>query len=799
MKRPILVLSILLCTALLAAPAAARADTLGVIKSAEHDGQGYVFACENGRVRITVVDAGVLRVEAVRTGEQFYTPSELLRGDGCAELENAGDRYVVRCDSTVVEALKDPFALRFITADGKTGLETLPDGGFELQGRHYALRFRLEDDSFYGLGEPDQRGRELQLDLRGFSYPVWNLHPSPSRLIIPFLISSRGYGLFFDNAWKANIDIGETFHDTLAYSAEGGDIRFYVFLAPDPLALLEKYTSVTGRPPMPPLWALGYIQSKYGYKNRAEVEALADTFRAKGIPCDGIILDLYWFKEMGDLDFDTKNWPDPAGMIAGLRAKGFHVFVIEEPYITTPSPNHAAGLEAGIFTTDASGRPYVFKMWKGPASLVDFSNAKAREWWISRHEKLIGYGIEGWWTDLNEPETDFHDMAFAGGPVYGQHNRQALLMQEAVHAAVKRYKPDMRPFILSRSAFAGSQRYGTAVWSGDVGATWNDLARQPVLGQNTSMAGLPLWNSDIGGFWGHPTPELYLRWLQFGLFTPLCRPHGAFSPREPWQYGWQVERMAKEAIETRYSLIPYIYGLLYRAHTTGEPLMRPLFTAYPDDRNVFNLGDQYLFGPSLLVAPVTAEGARNRKVYLPAGRWYDFWTGSVLEGDREITADAPLERIPVFVKAGAVIPRVDPKQHTDEMPWTVLMLEIYPGENGSFTLYEDDGRTNDYLNGSYSTTRIVYNESELGVEITIEPPEGDPTVIPADRLYIFKVFGIDKPWTVTCNGEWIPEIAGKSDLSTGEEGWRYNKQTRQLIITPPQTRERVRLVVEPEK
>ena len=765
------------------------AGTPGRVLEAVVDAGSLLVRCENGFCTLTPVAPGVVRVQVFPGGSASQPPSEMTvepqPPDLDIELRDEGGIYLLTADGLRAKICKEPFGLTFSAGPSAPALEQVADGGVEWQGRHYALRFRLGDDHLYGLGEPYQLGRDQPLDLRGRSYPIWNHHYPPSRMLIPFVLSSRGYGLFFDNPWRACVDAGEAFPELLQYEADGGPIRYYVFLGDGALEILDSYTALTGRAPMPPIWALGYIQSKFGYHNWDEVDELADTFRGKGIPCDGIALDLYWFKEMGDLEFDEENWPHPAEKIAELRERGFHLILIEEPYVTSASPNHAAGLAEGVFAMDASGEQYIFRMWKGMASLVDFSKPEARRWWAALHERLIGWGIGGWWTDLNEPETDFHDMVFAGGPVLGQHNLQPLLMHRAVFEAQRRFAPEMRPFVLSRSAFAGSQRYGAAVWSGDVAPTWDAFASQVVLGQSCSLAGIPLWNCDIGGFLGRPSPELYLRWLQFALFAPICRAHTAHAPREPWQFGANVERAAREAIRTRYSLLPYIYSCLYQTHRTGAPLMRPTFALFPDDPALANRGGQYMFGEALLVAPVTEPGERDRGIYLPAGTWYDFWTGERLEGGRGTLARAPLERIPVFARAGAIVPRIEPTQHVLECRWEHLILEVYTGADGRFLLYEDDGMTTAYLTGEFAASEIVYAESEDRLRIAIGAAEGDFPGRFERRTYLVKLIGAEEPSAVLCDGAPLRKLDSKMDLAAGESGWRYDARRKVLLVSTP--------------
>lgn len=776
------ILHLLAVLLILTAAVPASADTLGNVLRVDESNGSFNFQCENGVVSVALVKPGIVSVRIAPEGEELPV-IKVSAGGQKANLVDGDRAYRIEFAGGTVEIGKEPFGFRIIYNKGASTLDLLPVNGIEFQGQHYIIRFSLnEKERFYGVGEPDQRECKLPLQLNNRSYPIWNKHFPPSRLIIPFLFSSNGYGLFFDNTYKAELDVGEKFSDVISYEADGGPIAFYVMLDPNPLGILEKYTSLTGRQPLPPLWSLGLIQSKFGYRNRWEVEELASTFRQKKIPCDAIVLDIFWFTNMGDLSFNQDLWPKPEEMINKLKDKGIRIILIEEPYVITASPNFKVVSDKGFGATNPASETYVVQMWRGPAALFDYSQPEARKWWADQHKDLIEMGIGGWWTDLNEPEVDHHDLAFQGGDIYSMHNAQALLMQSAVFDAVKRYAPDRRPLILSRSAFAGSQKYGTCIWSGDVQSSWEALARQSVLAQSSSLAGLAFWNSDIGGFHGDPSPELYIRWLQFGLFAPMTRPHGDHSVREPWQFGGEVEAIARKNIDVRYSLLPYIYTAFYRTYQRGEPLIQPLFIYFPDDERVYGMGNQYMFGESLLVAPVTKDGAREWPVYLPAGKWYDFHTGKVCQGGEEITAASPLDYIPVFARAGAIVPRLEPMQYTMEKPWDKILLDVYAGADGNFELYEDDFLTNDYQKGRYAITPISYSEGDGTAEVVIDATRpgagGDPRTF-TTRSYILRLIGGEKPNAVSHDGSTL------SENTSGGTGWHYDAESKRLEVTLP--------------
>lgn len=672
-------------------------------------------------------------------------------------------------------------------------------------------------DRFYGGGAPGQFEGPPWLEWSGRRAPIWNKHlPGPAaRLLFPVFWSLRGYGVVFDSPWPAEIDFravrpgqGGPWH----YRADGGSLAFY-FLAGDGLPdLLDRYTRLTGRPALPPLWALGYLQSRYGYRNRAEVEAVAREMRERQIPCDGLILDLYWFRRMGELDWDEEAFPDPLGMLRDLHRAGFRVVVIEEPYVLVGTRVFEEGRARGFLVRRPEadgGDPYTFPFWAGgDAALVDFSHPEARRWWAAEHERLARMGIDGWWTDLNEPEQHYPDMIHHGGPAAAVHNLQALRMIEAVYRGQKAAFPERRVFVMSRSGWMGMQRYGAAVWSGDVDTTWEALRAQPALGLGMGLVGVPYWNSDVGGFLEHRgqvDPELYLRWLEFAAFTPLLRPHAAFQPREPWAFGPEAERLAREVIRLRYRLLPYLYTCAWEAHRTGLPLMRPLVLAHPDDERVRDLRDQFYVGPDLLVAPVLEKGARRRRVYLPGGEWYEWHTARLRQGGRHRLARAPLGQPPVFVRAGAILPLTEPGAHAGPLPWDSLHLAVFPGPPGAgeSLVYEDDGETEAYRDGQYTLTRLRWWQEAGALTVSAEPEGRDGHARPLRRWSV-QVRVPEPPGRVVFHPGGHPGRAphelrrqpSARALRESPGGWHYDPRTRTVRVAVPEATAALRVRLE---
>jgi alpha-glucosidase (family GH31 glycosyl hydrolase) len=408
-------------------------------------------------------------------------------------------------------------------------------------------------------------------------------------------------------------------------------------------------------------------------------------------------------------------------------------------------------------------------------------------------------GIDGWWTDLNEPAKHFQDMAQHGGPAAAVHNLTGLWMQQSVYDAHQLYSPHQRVFILSRAAFPGSQRFGTALWSGDVDKTFASLRKQVPVGLSVGLTGIPLWGSDIGGFGfaGECTSELYARWFEFSAFCPLFRPHGDQRElREPWQFGGEIEAICRKYLEMRYRLLPYIYNAVHDACTTGIPIMRPLVLAYPADPQVLNIADEYLFGPDILVAPVLDEGAVERSVYLPEGSWIDYWSDEIYTGPGFITTQASLDTIPLFVRQGAIIPMGPQMQYSSQYALDPLTLEIYRGADRSLTLYEDDGESTAHQNGEYAQTNFGISQREREFICHLGPTQGSFTGAVAERTIILNIHLQPKVVAVNCGIETVPAVETAEGLDRGLAGWFWQQDERVLSIKlpPPNTDRSVRVV-----
>ncbi|HLN64430.1 MAG TPA: TIM-barrel domain-containing protein [Symbiobacteriaceae bacterium] len=754
-----------------------------------------------GKLRLTPALPGVVQVwfqQGTPWSQQAFPASLSVDPSRWPELEapvveEHDDHLLATFERVVVRVDKEPLRLHYwvVNADDETGelvplLSDSKQGGVWKDGWQVGARFFLHPaDQFYGLGEPDQHSGPIPFNHRGKRYPIWNKHlPAPSRLIMPVLVSHRGYGLFVDNPWAAEIDLG-TDGQTFGYAAQGGQLVYYFIAGPALTDVLDRYTQLTGRPSLAPKWSFGLMQSKFGYRTWDEVGALVDTFEQKQIPLDTVILDLFWFKHMGDLAFDRAAFPDPAGALAALRARGIKIIVIEEPYITTKSRLFHEAERLGLLGKRTDGTTYTFPFWAGETGVFDFTQPLAKQFWADQHKVLMDQGVAGWWTDLNEPEEHPQEMIFRGGIAPAVHNVFVVHMLQSLALAQAQHKPHERLFILSRAGWPGTQALGAGQWSGDVASRWEALANQIPLGLSMAMAGMAYWNTDIGGF-GHgtATPELYARWIQFGAFTPVMRPHGSHVEREPWAFGPEVEEIATRYIRLRYRLLPYTYTLAREANVSGLPFMRPLVLHYPEEKNTLNLVDQFLWGRDILVAPVTAEGQTSRKVYLPEGVWYDYWTNRKVRGGRYVTAQAPLEILPIFVRAGAIVPLAPERTNTGGA-WEELTLAVYPAEEEtSFSLYEDDGESTAFQGGTYAVTTFAATPEAEALTVTIGAPEGSFAGQVADRAYRLEVRVPTRPTAVTAGeGSVLQARRSLESLNrTAAPGWWYDQKLHVLHV-----------------
>jgi alpha-glucosidase len=603
------------------------------------------------------------------------------------------------------------------------------------------------DEHFYGLGEKASR-----LDKRRSAFVNWNSDTpgyiegkDPIYQTIPFYIGlQRGiaYGIFFDNSYRSYFNFGQSSQQRAWFGAEGGEMNYYFFYGPSIKKILGRYADLTGHMPLPPLWALGNQQSRWSYYPDTMVEEVVSEYRKRDLPLDVVHLDIDYMNGYRVFTFDKERFPDPKGLTEKLRRQGVKVVTIVDPGVKHASGEgyHAfdQGLEKNFFQHRRNGDLFVPKVWPGNSVFVDYTMPEARRWWGDLHRVYTDNGVAGIWNDMNEP-ADFVDQTGKnqldvvsydeGEKTTHAKNRNtfALLMARATYEGLERLRPERRPYVITRAAYAGIQRFST-MWTGDTNSTWESLSLNIPMFTSLGLSGEPFVGSDIGGFIGRGNGELLVRSYQVGFLAPFCRNHKQNDgyDQEPWRFGKYYEDIIRKYLKLRYALLPFLYTTLEEAHRTGVPVFRPLLLNYQDDPNTYNLDDQFMIGNDLLVTPILKPDLTHRRVYLPAGTWYDYWTNQKYTGGTMISVEAPLETVPMFVRAGAIIPSGPSLNYVGEKPVDPIMFNIYPNDKGTATgsLYEDDGLSPGYKTGAFRRTTLSARRGARGFVVSIGAAEG---------------------------------------------------------------------------
>lgn len=601
------------------------------------------------------------------------------------------------------------------------------------------LSFNLDaTEALYGGG-----ARALGMNRRGNRLQLYNRahygYGDRSELLnftMPMVLSSKMYAIHFDNAAIGYLDLDSKKNNTLSYETISGRKTYQVIAADNWLNLIESYTQLTGRQPLPPRWAFGNFASRFGYHSEKETRAVVEKFRAEKIPLDAIILDLYWFgKElqgtMGNLEFLKDSFPTPKEMIADFKEKNVKTILITEPFILTTSNRWQEAVSNNVLTADKAGKPYTYDFYFGNTGLIDLFKPQGRDWFWNIYRQYNNIGVAGWWGDLGEPEVHPSYVQHATGSADEVHNIYGHNWAKLVFGGYKKDFPEQRPFILMRSGYSGSQRYGMIPWSGDVGRSWGGLQSQPEISLQMGMQGVGYMHSDLGGFAGdNVDDELYVRWLQYGVFQPIFRPHaGEKVPPEPVFRKPEVKALAKAAIELRYKMLPYNYTQAFINNQKGQPLMRPLFFDEPDNANLFKVSDEYLWGDALLIAPVVQQGVNSRQVYFPKGSNWFTMEGQKYNGGANATIVVKQERIPYFARGGSFIPQLQAGiQSTEEYTAKELSISYFYDtdvKESTGIFYDDDGKTPDaYEKGRYEIINLKSKVKGGKLTITLDSEKG---------------------------------------------------------------------------
>jgi len=581
--------------------------------------------------------------------------------------------------------------------------------GFQSTDEGFEVDFNIsETEILMGGG-----ARALGMDRRGNRLRLYNRahygYETRSELMnytLPMVLSSKKYAIHFDNPTTGWLDLDSQFNNSISFEAISGRKTYQVIAANQWEEILYNYSKLTGFQPLPPRWALGNFSSRFGYHSQEEVLSTAQKFRDLDVPADAIILDLYWFgktvkETMGNLAFDRDSFPDPEKMIDQLEEMDMKTVLITEPFVVTTSDRWDEAVEMDVLAKDSLDRPATYDFFFGNTGLIDLFKPEARDWFWNIYDDLIELGVHGWWGDLGEPEVHPEHLIHHTGTANEVHNIYGHEWAKLVHEGYRENYPNVRPFNLMRAGYSGSQRFGLIPWSGDVNRTWGGLQSQPEISLQMGIQGLGYMHSDLGGFAGDLLDdELYVRWLQYGVFQPIYRPHAQEDvPSEPIFRSQEALEFSRKAIELRYRLIPYIYTLAFEHSVEGLPMMRPLFFEEPDNHEIYKVAGTYLFGNDLLISPVMEPEKDEQSVWFPGkSNWFDFYSGEKFEGGVQKTVSAVEESIPTFVRGGAIIPMSQLVQSTVHYSVETLDLMQFHDRTVPYYktfVYHDDGLTYD--------------------------------------------------------------------------------------------------------
>ena len=770
---------------------------LGSVQRVERLPDGVELTAGPAHVRITVFRDGVVRIRLAPQGSfpedsswavvQSPAPPTLQIADFPRELRLIAGHLVVRVQ-------KSPLLISFLDDTGNLLLADEPSFPMASEGTRIRVWKKLPSDEFYyGLG--DKAG---PMNRRNRSFTMWNTDAfgwqessDPLYKTIPFFIGLRkgkAYGVFFDNTYRSSFDFGKESPDYFSFGAEGGELNYYFFAGPEPKKVLKEYTALVGRSPLPPLWALGYQQCRYSYYPEARVREIARTLREKKIPADVIYLDIDYQEGYAPFTINRKYFPAFEQMVKDLRAQGFHTIAITDLHIKK-DPNHGyapydTGMKNDVFIKNPDGSVYVGSVWPGDSVFPDFTLSRVRDWWGGLYKDFVGMGVAGFWNDMNEPAIfKYPEKTMPLDVVHrlddgttldhrAIHNVLGMQNARATYDGLRKLQPQERPFVLTRAAYAGAQRYA-ATWTGDNSSTWNHLAMSTPMLLSMGISGYPLVGDDIGGFAGSPPADLLTRWFEAGAFNPIYRDHTAkgTADQEPWVHGPEHEAIRRKYIELRYELLPYIYTAAQEAADTGIPLMRPLFLEFPEAETLYGNDQEFLFGPSLLVAPRVTEMLGGYEVSLPPGTWYDYWTGAQTPGGKTLSVDPALDVVPLYVRGGSIVPQQPVVQHTGEKPEGPLALRVYPGKPCNGSLYWDDGESYNFTRGEF-----------IRLEYTCQPASGSVTFTVSSRK------GSYRPWWNAVSLEVYGVSRSPKEVRAGDRAvsnWKFEENRQCVTFTLP--------------
>ena len=715
-----------------ATPARAQWQPMNPVTAVQRQADGAIFSMKTGTLRLQVCSPSIIHV--LYSPTSAFPPGKpdpvIVKSTWPAAdftLHPTDDEVTLTTSRLNIVVTRKDGAITYRDLDGKQLVQEatrrlipVKVNGEDAYRAESFISIYGSHEALYGLGQ-HQAG---VWNYRGESVDI---SQDNSNISVPLLVSSNGYGIFWNNDSRSRFN--NRFPNYLYISSEVADVIDYYFLyGPELDQVVAAYRELTGQAPLFGKWAYGFWQCKNRYKSQDEILGVARKYRELHIPADDIVQDWFWWNRKGEFVFN-KNYPDPKAMVDELHRLNFHLMISIWPFFEPGSANYDYMDKRGWFIDK-------FKFAKPPyhtdaMAVYDATNPEARKfYWDQVNKGLFQIGLDAWWMDTTEPETEGqeeniqlgHKLAMGSGDRYV--NLYPLLDTGAVYEGQRAASDQKRVFILSRSGFAGSQRNAVTAWSGDIVSDWLSFRRQIPAGLNFALSGVPYWTTDIGGFvFGSPTDpafrELFIRWFQYGTFNPVLRVHGTRKPdeNELWSYGPDAQKILVSFDRLRYRLLPYIYSLAWKTTNAGYTPMRPLVMDFRDDVRAQNAGDEFMYGPAFLVNPVTEPGATHRQVYLPGAKWYDFWSGATVEGAREVTADAPIDRLPLYIRAGSIIPMGPDLEWSTEKPADPIELRIYRGADGEFTLYEDENDNYNYEKGVHATIGLHWDDAKQSLSI----------------------------------------------------------------------------------
>lgn len=758
---------------------------------------GVELTAGSAKVRITAFRDGIVRVRVAPQGgfaKDFSWAIVESADPPSVKVEDTTNEVRLVTARVTVIVHKAPLLIDFTDSSGKVLLADEPSLPMAWDGaRVHVWKQMPAEEYYFGLG--DKPG---PLNRRNHAYTMWNTDffgwqesDDPLYKTIPFFIGLQkgtAYGLFFDNTYGSSFDFGKQARDYFSFGAEGGEINYYFMAGPEPKRIVEGFADLVGHTPLPPLWSLGYQQSRYSYYPESRAREIVQRLRSDKIPADVIYFDIDYQQGNAPFTVNREYFPHFEQMIADFRAQGMRTILITDLHIKK-DPEHGyapydSGVKNDVFVKNPDGAVYVGQVWPGASVFPDFTLTRVRDWWGSLYKNFVDMGVAGFWNDMNEPSVfltlsktmplDTVHRLDDGTTLDHRaiHNVYGMQNVRGTHDGLLKLRPNERPFVLTRAAYAGTERFA-ATWTGDNSATWNHIGMSVPQIMSLGISGYAMVGADVGGFANSPPADLLTRWYELGVFYPIYRDHASkgTADHEPWASGPEQEEIRRKYIELRYKLLPYIYTSVEGTSRTGVPLMEPVFLEYPDAQDYYGDDHAFLFGRDLYVAPVVTEKVDAEEVHLPPGDWYDFWTSAKHSSTEHISLHPSLSETPLYARAGAIIPMQTVVQSTNEKPNGPLELRVYPGDNCHGTLYEDDGVTFAYQKGDYLRVNFSCQASSGGVTVSSNLEKN--AYRPWWTSVRLTVFGIgSQPNEVHIGNQPVND-------------WRYDSQTHSVTLTVP--------------